>query len=284
MDADMAGKTVAVTGVTSGIGSVIARRLAERGARILAVARDPGRTGDFVAGLPRAARGSHQAYVGDLSLVSEARRVGREIAGDIVRLDVLVNNAGGVFARREVTSEGLERTFALNHMAYFVMTGELLDRLKAAPQGRVVSTASRMHSGAKLDFDDLQAERGYSAIAAYGRSKLANILFTRELAHRLRKDGGRVTANAVHPGFVATELGDDDPGLLGKVFGLAKRFALTPEQGAETTLYVATSAEGGAVTGQYFEKRRIVSPAANAQDPATGERLWHISEALAAER
>ena len=165
-------------------------------------------------------------------------------------------------------------------MSYFALTSALLDRLKAAPAGRIVSTASRAHRGAALDFDDLQGEKGYFSLRAYGRSKLANILFTRELARRLA--GSSVTANSFHPGFVASRFGDQAGGLMAPLVGLAKMLAISPQQGADTLVYLASSPEVAGVSGEYFAKRRIEVPSAAARNDAAARRLWQISEELLA--
>jgi NAD(P)-dependent dehydrogenase (short-subunit alcohol dehydrogenase family) len=211
----------------------------------------------------------------------EARRIGAEIAAAEPRLDVLVNNAGAIFAQRRVTAEGLERSFALNHMSYFVLTAALLDRLKAAPAGRIVSTASRAHQGAELDFDNLQGEKGYSPFGAYARSKLANILFTRELARQLAGTG--VTANCFHPGFVASRFADEAGGLVASVAGVAKWFAISPEKGADTLVYLASSPDVAETSGEYFVKRKAQPPSAAARDDASARRLWEVSETLSAQ-
>ncbi len=276
----MQGKVVVATGATSGIGEVAAARLAERGARIVFVARDPARAEATLARLNKAGPGlEHRAHLADLSLIADTRRVAAEIAAAEPRIDVLVNNAGAVFDRRVVTSEGLELTFALNHMAYFVLTQGLMARLAASAPARIVSTASAAHQGARLDFDDLQSAKSFSAIGAYGRSKLCNILFTRELARRLAGTG--VTANCLHPGVVATRFGDNAGGLLGLLMPLVKRLSISPERGAETIVYLAASPDVEGVSGLYFAKCAPVTPSAAARDDAAAARLWEASERLA---
>jgi NAD(P)-dependent dehydrogenase (short-subunit alcohol dehydrogenase family) len=220
----------------------------------------------------------HRVHLADLSSIAEARRVGAAIAGSEPRIDVLINNAGAMFAERRVTPEGLELTFALNHMAYFVLTQALRERVSASAPARIVSTASNAHSGASLDFDDLQSAKGYSGFKVYGRSKLANILFTRELARRLAGTG--VTANCLHPGFVATRFGDSAGGWTSRLIPLAKAFALSPEKGADTIVYLASSPEVDKETGEYFVKRKVATPSAAARDDAAAKRLWEASEAL----
>ena len=276
----MQDKVVVATGATSGIGEVAAVRLAERGARIVFIARDPARAEATLAKLRAAGSGVlHRFHLADLSLMADTRRVAAEIAAAEPRIDVLINNAGAVFDRRVVTSEGLELTFALNHMAYFVLTEGLKARLVGSAPARIVSTASAAHQGVRLDFDDLQSARSFSAMGAYGRSKLCNILFTRELARRMAGTG--VTANCLHPGVVATRFGDDAGGLLGLMMPLVKPLFISPERGAETIVYLASSPEVEGVSGLYFAKCAPKTPSAPAQDDAAAARLWEISERLA---
>lgn len=278
----MQGKVVVATGATSGIGEVAALRLAERGARIVFIARDRSRAAATLARLETAGPGlGHRFHLADLSLMADTRRVAAEIAAAEPRIDVLVNNAGAIFTRRMVTSEGLEMTFALNHMAYFVLTQGLLARLTASAPARIVSTASAAHQGARLDFDDLQSARSFSTIGAYGRSKLCNILFTRELARRLAGTG--VTANCLHPGVVATRFGETAGGLLGLMMPLVRRLSISPERGAETLVHLAASPDVEGVSGLYFAKCAPATPSPAAQDDAAAARLWEASERLAGE-
>ena len=210
------GKTVVVTGVTSGIGEVAAEKLAEMGARIVLLARDRSRGDGTLARLREIAPGlAHTVHYADLTRISEMKRVAAEVAEAEPRIDVLVNNAGAMFSTRKLTEDGLEYTFALNHMAYFVVTQGLRERLLASAPARVVSTASAAHQGATLNFDDLQLAKNFGPMKACGRSKLCNILFTRELARRLRGTGA--TANCLHPGFVATRFADESGGLISRL-------------------------------------------------------------------
>jgi NAD(P)-dependent dehydrogenase (short-subunit alcohol dehydrogenase family) len=277
----MRGKVVVMTGATSGIGEVAAVRLAKLGARLVLIARDRAR-GEATLARLRAATPDvgHAVRYADLSLMGETRRVATEIAAAEPRIDVLVNNAGAIFAVRAVTPEGLDRTFALNHMSYFVLTVALLDRLVAAAPARIVNTASNAHRQGHLAFDDLQSARRYSAFAVYGTSKLCNILFTRELARRLAGRG--VTANSFTPGFVATRFGDQAGGLYAAGVRFAKLFATTPEKGAETLVYLATSPEVANISGQFFQNCRLGTLSAEAQDDAVAQRLWRESERIAA--
>ncbi|HLH87808.1 MAG TPA: SDR family oxidoreductase [Xanthobacteraceae bacterium] len=281
----MDGKTVVITGATSGIGEVAALRLATIGARIVVVARDRARGRATLAKLDAAAPGrGHTAHYGDFLSLAEVARVGAEIAAAQPRIDVLVNNAGAIFSRRGVTAEGLERTFALNHMAYVVLTRALMDRIVASAASsmpaRVINTASNAHRKGKLDFADLQLAKSYSPSRAYGTSKLANILFTRELARRLVGRG--VTANSFSPGFVATRFGNQAGGLVGIYLRVAKLFAGTQEQGAETLVWLASSPDVAATSGEYFYRCQRGTLTAGAQDDALARRLWDVSEEIAA--
>jgi len=292
MNEDMKGKVVVITGATSGIGQVAAENLASRGARIVQVARDRGRGQEALKRLgERAPDVAHSIYYADLSRLSEMKRVASEIALAEPHIDVLINNAGAMFGSRQLTEDGLERTFALNHMAYFVLTHGLRERLLASAPARVVNTASDAHKAARLDLNDLQSAQAYRGncletlryggpgFKVYGRSKLCNILFTRELARRLAATG--VTANCLHPGFVATRFGDQTGGLTSFSIHIAKRFALSPQQGAETLTYVASSSEVAGVTGEYFHKCRAATPSREAQDDAMAQRLWAETARLA---
>jgi NAD(P)-dependent dehydrogenase (short-subunit alcohol dehydrogenase family) len=285
MAENMKGKIIVITGATSGIGQVAAEKLAAMGARIVQVARDKERGQAAIARLNKISPGiSHAIYYADLSRLAEMKRVAAEIAQAEPRIDVLMNNAGAMFGTRQLTEDGLERTFALNHMSYFMMTQGLRDRLAASAPARVVNTASDAHTSGAVDFDDLQSEKAYrsslwdglryggAAFKVYARSKLMNILYTRELARKLAGTG--VTANSLHPGFVATRFGDHTGGLIGFGIGFAKRFALTPEQGAETLVYLASSPDVATMTGEYFHKCRPATPSKEAQDDAKAQRLW----------
>jgi NAD(P)-dependent dehydrogenase (short-subunit alcohol dehydrogenase family) len=273
----MTGKTVIITGATSGIGEVAAVRLAEQGARIVFTARDPARADATLAKLRKAnGAADHAVHMGDLSTLAEMKRVGAELARE-PQIDVLVNNAGALFNKRQETEDGLEMTFAVNHMAYFVITNMLLQKLQ--PGARIVTTASNAHRGAKLDFDDLQTTRSYSGWNAYRKSKLANILFNRELA---RRAPAGVTANSLHPGFVATRFGDNSGGVMQRLVGVAKPIgAISPEEGAKTIIYLASSPEVAHVTGEYFHECKIATPTNEARNDADAKRLWAMSAQIA---
>ncbi|MGB7771436.1 MAG: SDR family oxidoreductase [Pseudolabrys sp.] len=276
----MRGKTVVITGGTSGIGEVAAVALAKMGARIVLVARDKSRGDATLARLRDITPDiAHSVYFADLLRLAEMKRVAAEIADHEPRIDVLINNAGALFAKRRLTEDGLERTFALNHMAYFVMTVGLRERLLASGLARIINTASAAHKGATLDFEDLQSAKSFGGRKAYGRSKLCNILFTREFARRLQGTG--VTANCLHPGFVATRFGDQSGGLISRLIWLAKFSAISPAQGAETVIYLASSPDVAKATGQYFYKSMPVRPSSWAEDDRSALLLWERSAALA---
>ena len=268
----MHGKVVVITGGTSGIGEVAAGKLAAMGARIVLIARDKQRAESVLGHLPGPA--AHSVYYADLSRIAEMKRVAAEIASAEPRIDVLINNAGAMFTSRQVTADGLERTFAVNHVAYFVLTEGLRERLTASAPARIVNTSSDAHRRAKLDFNDLQSAQGYGGFRVYCRSKLCNVLFTRQLARQL--EGTGVTANSLHPGFVATRFGDESAFLR-----FWKLFAISPEKGAETIVYLASSSEVDKVSGDYFYKCRSVTPAANALMDADAQRLWQETVKLA---
>jgi len=227
----MKGKTIVATGATSGIGEAAVLELAGLGARIVIVARDEARAQATMRKLEaKAPKLGHRMHLADLSSMADTRKVGAAIAASEPRIDVLINNAGALFSERRVTPEGLELTFALNHMAYFVLTEALRDNLVASTPARIVSTSSTAHQGASLDFDDLQSAKAYGGLKVYGRSKLANILFTRELARRLAGTG--VTANCLHPGVVATRFGQSSGGFAGLVIPFLRPFLRVAGEGS----------------------------------------------------
>ena len=276
----MAGKTCVVTGATSGIGEVTARELAAKGARVLLVGRSAARCEATAGRIRGRVPGADVEFlVADLSSQAEVRRVAAEILGKTPRLDVLVNNAGALFTKRAESVDGIEMTLALNHLGYFVLTSLLLDALRAGAPSRVVSVSSDAHKMVGgIDFDDLQGRRRYSGLRAYGQSKLANILFTTELARRLAGSG--VAANALHPGVVATNFGANNGAasrVLRRVFDLV---SIGVERGAQTSIFLATSPEVEGVTGRYFAKSREARPTAAALDESAARRLWEVSEGL----
>jgi NAD(P)-dependent dehydrogenase (short-subunit alcohol dehydrogenase family) len=276
----MKGKTVVITGGTSGIGEIAAIVLAQMGARIILIARSKSRGRVTLARLHERSLGfAHTVHYADLTRISEMKRVAAEIASQEPRIDILINNAGAMFGSRRLTEDGLEYTFALNHMAYFVVTEGLRERLEASAPARIVNTASAAHQGAKLDFEDLQLTKSFGPLKAYGRSKLCNILFTRELARKLQGTG--VTANCLHPGFVATRIGDASGGVISRFAWLARLLAISPEIGAETIVYLASSRAVAGTTGEYFYRRQPIAPSPAAQDDRAASLLWERSATLA---
>jgi NAD(P)-dependent dehydrogenase (short-subunit alcohol dehydrogenase family) len=275
----MAGKYVLVTGGTGGIGKATAAGLAALGARVGITGRDLARARAAAASI-RAATGSHavDVFAADLSAQAGVRRLAAQVLDTYPRLNVLVNNVGGFWAHRHVTADGLERTFALNHLAPFLLTSLLLGRLTASAPARIVTVSSGAHAQGRLDFDDLQGERNYSGQHAYSQSKLANVMFTYELA---RREGTGVTATAAHPGVVATSFGaEDHTAHLGLMIRIARPFMKTPAQGALTPVYLASSPEVEGVTGQYFAHRKPKTSSKASYDAAAAARLWQASAAL----
>jgi len=276
MSLEMQDKVCLVTGATLGIGRESALGLARMGAHIVIAGRDEARTRETAAAIA-AQSGNAQVdfLVADLSSQAEVRRLAREFRDRYPRLDVLLHNAGAIFTKRETTVDGFERTWALNHLAEFLLTQLLLDRLEVSAPARIVNVASRAHMSGTIDFDNLQGERKFSAIGAYSRSKLANILFTYALARRLAGKG--VTANCLHPGVVGTGFGQNTPGFLKTALGLAKPFLITPEIGAATSIYLASSPDVADVSGKYFAKCAAVASSKLSGDVALQEKLWEVS-------
>lgn len=277
---DVRGKSILLTGATNGIGLEASVDLAKRGAKLVMVGRDPARTD--------AARADVEQRSGSKEVTSllcdfESQEAIRKLAEDYRarhdRLDVLVNNAGTVNKTRRLTKDGIEATFAVNHLGYFLLTNLVLDLLEKSAPSRVVIVASVGHRRGTMDFDDLGYERGYFIMKAYTRSKLGNVLFANELARRLAKKG--VTSNSLHPGGVATNIWSGAPGWAKPILTVfAKPFMITPEQGAQTIVQLVTSPDLEGVTGQYFEKKRPVKPAPLAQDEQLASRLWSVSEKM----
>jgi NAD(P)-dependent dehydrogenase (short-subunit alcohol dehydrogenase family) len=274
------GKVVVITGATSGLGRAGAEEFARQGARVVFTARDRARAEATLAALKQAgASQTHRYVLGDLSTLAEMKRVGAEIAAAEPRIDVLANNAGAIYTSRQETADGLELTFATNHMAYFVITNALLPSLKATPGARIVSTSSAAHEFGPVNLDDLQLKQGWTTFGAYGASKLCNLMFTQELARRLQGSG--VTANCFHPGFVASRFGTNNGFVAKAAMFLGAPFAVSPAQGADTLIYLATSPDVANVSGKYFARRREARISKYAQDD-TAARLWAESERIAA--
>jgi NAD(P)-dependent dehydrogenase (short-subunit alcohol dehydrogenase family) len=277
----MQGKTVVITGATNGIGKAAALALGAAGAQVIVVGRSREKA-EAVAATIHARGGSAEIALADLSLVGQVRRLAAELRDRFSRIDVLVNNAGAIFNTRQVTEEGFEMTFALNHLSYFVLTTELLPVLIASAPARVVSVSSGAHWGGKLDFENLQGARGYSGFTMYAHSKLMNIAFTTELARRMAAQGAQVTANAMHPGFVGTGFATNNGGLMKLGMQMLRPFILSPEQGADTLVWLASAPEMEGKTGGYYEKRKPAPLSPAARDADAARRLWEVSEALAA--
>jgi retinol dehydrogenase-14 len=277
----MAGKSVLVTGGTGGIGHATAIGLAALGARVGITGRDPARTEAAAASI-RATPGSPavDAFAADLSVQDGVRRLAAQVLDTYPRLDVLVNNAGGFWAHRHVTADGLERTFALNHLAPFLLTSLLLDRLTAGAPARIITVSSGTHARGRIDFDDLQGERNYSGQRAYSQSKLANVMFTYELARRLAGTG--VTATVLHPGVVRTSFGaEDQAAYLAVMIRVARLFMKTPAQGASTPIYLASSPQVEGITGRYFVNRKPKTSGKASYNTTAAARLWQVSLDLA---
>jgi NAD(P)-dependent dehydrogenase (short-subunit alcohol dehydrogenase family) len=272
------GKRVLLTGATNGIGLAAAEELARRGASLAIVARDDAKAATAVERITAA--GSEQVDVlkADLSSQESVRSLAGEALQRYARIDVLVNNAGAVFEKRELSADGIELTWALNHVAPFLLTELLLPRLKESAPARVITTSSVAHRGAEIPWDDLDAERGYAqrGYKRYGQTKLANILFTAELARRL--EGSGVTANCFHPGVVATGFNRNNSSLMRVVMTAVKPFSRSPEKGAETLVWLADSEEAGAENGGYFVDCRRAQPEPPARDMDSARRLWDVTE------
>jgi retinol dehydrogenase 14 len=272
----MAGKIALVTGGTGGIGKATAAGL---GARVAITGRDLARTRAAAADIANTSGNpAVDAFAADMSSQAEVRRLARDILDTYPRLHVLVNNVGGTWATRRVTADGLEHTFAVNHLAGFLLTNLLLDRLKASTPARVVTVSSGTHRTGTINFDDLQGEHDYSA-RAYSQSKLANVMFTYELARRLHQTG--VTATALHPGVVRTGFAAEDPSPMWKiVLPLIRPFLKTPQQGAATSTYLASSPDVNGITGRYFANSRPETSSRSSYDETAAVRLWQISADL----
>jgi NAD(P)-dependent dehydrogenase (short-subunit alcohol dehydrogenase family) len=283
-ESSMQGKVCLVTGATGGIGRETAKGLAERGARVVIVGRNADKVTRTISAITSETGNPQvEGLVGDLSVQAEVRRVAREFLASHDRLHVLVNNAGMFYWNRELTPDGIERTFALNHLGYFLLTELLLPALKAGAPSRIINVASDAHRSAHLDFSDLQNAKKYSGIRAYSQSKLANVMFTYELARRL--EGTGVTANALHPGFVASGFARNN-GPIVRFFmdTLLRPMQISVEKGAQTSIYLATSPEVEGVSGKYFDRCKPVPSNDASYNKADQQRLWEISEQLVGEK
>jgi len=275
----MAGRTVLVTGGTAGIGRATALGLATMGAHLAVCGRDRGRTEGAAREIRAASGGQVDVFVADLSSQSEVRRLADEVLQRLSRIDALVNNVGGYWNTRHVTADGLERTFALNHLAPFLLTNLLRDRLQHSAPARVVTVSSNAHAQGRIDFDDLQGERSWSGARAYSQSKLANVLFAYELARRL--PATLVTANALHPGVTRTAFGAEDPGGVQRRFTpFMRAFMKAPAQGAATSIHLASAPDLEQVTGRYFANSKPRRSSKRSYDQAAAGRLWQVSADL----
>ncbi len=271
------GKTALVTGATNGIGRYTAETLAALGASVIVVGRNESKTDEVVDAI-HAAGGDARKAIADLSSQAEIRKLATHIKSEVDRLDILVNNAGAMFAKREETVDGLEMTFALNHLSYFMVTNLLMDLLKRSPSARIVSVSSEAQRSANIDFDDLQTSEGFTAIKAYGRSKLANATFTYELARRLQ--GTTVTANCLHPGFVGTGFASNNGGMMKIGMSILKPFILSIPKGADTPIWLSASPEMEGKSGGYYQKRQPIQSMPQSYDLDAQRRLWEASEVL----
>ena len=276
----MNGKVCLVTGATDGIGKVSARVLAELGAKVIIVGRNPEKSAIVLAEL-RSISGNENIdlLMADLAVMQEVRDLAEKVISRYDRIDVLLNNAGGYFTKHEITSDGLEMTFALNHMSYFLLTNKLMELLKYSAPARIVNVSSDAHYGVDMEFENLNGEQEYKAWKAYQKSKLANVLFTYELLKKVPAD---ITVNCLHPGFVATNFGHNNGGFVGPVLKIAQRIsAINPEEGAETSIFLCSSPEVKGVSGKYFFKCKPKTSSQESRNKDTGKRLWQISSDLA---
>lgn len=272
----MSGKVCLVTGGTSGIGYVTARELAKVEANVVITARSEEKGKRSVEKL-RAESGNSKinALIADFSFQSQVRKLVEEFKRQYDRLDVLINNAGAIYFRRTLTQDGIEMTFAANQLAPFLLTNLLLERLVSSAPARVVNVASNAHEGHVINFDDLEGERNYSFMNAYGQSKLANVMFTYELDRRLA--GSEVTVNAVHPGYVGTNMGGNNGWLVRLFLPINRLWAIDVDQGAETVIYLASSPEVDGVSGKYYYQNKAVPSSPYSHDENAAKRLWEVS-------
>lgn len=282
MNTDMTGRVCLITGANSGIGKETALALAKMDATLILVCRDAVK-GKAVIQEIEATSGNKKSalMLADMSSVQSIRALAKQILEKYPKVHVLVNNAGSVFSERLTSKDGFEMTFALNHLGYFLLTQLLLDRIKESAPSRIVSVASEAQQAGRINFEDLQSEKSFSGFTAYGTSKLMNVLFTYELDRRLNRSGSSgVTANAMHPGGVATNFAANTSGLFTFFWKLITPFLLTPAQGAETVIYLASSPEVEGVSGKYFIKKKPARSVAVSYDEAVAKRLWEVSEKL----
>ncbi len=275
-DGLMTGKVCLITGATSGIGAVTARELARMGCSVVITARDQ-RKAEIAVDKLRAESGSIKidGLVADLSSQDQVRNLAAEFMRQHNRLDVLINNAGAIYLRRYLSRDGIEMTFAVNHLAPFLLTNLLLEMVIDSTPARIINVASNSHEGQEIDFDDLESQRNYNFMRAYGRSKLANVMFTFELSRRI--SGSSVTANAVHPGLVGTNMGANNGWLVNLFLPLFRLISLSPEEGAETSIHLASSPEVEGMSGKYFIQKRAVPSSPSSLDKEKARQLWEVS-------
>lgn len=275
----MHSKTVLITGATDGIGKQAAKELASMGAKVVIVGRNEEKCIQSIEEVSNFSGNSNVNYLlADLSSMGEVKNLAEEFRSKYDRLDVLINNAGAAFLNRQVTVDGFEKTFATNHLAYFLLTALLLDMLKASSPSRVISVSSNSHYNGKIRFDDPNLNRFYFVMRAYSQSKLANVLFTYALAKRL--EGSGVTANCLHPGLVRTGIFRKVKGVKGLIEKILLRRAITVEEGAETLVYLASSEDVAFESGNFYYKKKVRTSSASSYDIDTQERLWEMSEEM----
>jgi len=276
----MNGKICLVTGATDGIGKVSARVLAEMGAKVIIVGRNPEKSAAVLTELKSSSGNENiDLLMADLAVMQEVRDLAEQVTNSYDRLDVLLNNAGGYFSKHEITSDGLEMTFALNHMSYFLLTNKLMELLKYSAPARIVNVSSGAHYGVDIEFENLNGEQHYKAWKAYQKSKLANVLFTYEL---LKKVPTGITVNCLHPGFVATNFGHNNGGFVSPILKIAKWIsAIEPEDGAKTSIFLCSSPEVEEVSGKYFFKCQPKTSSRESRNMDTAKRLWQISSDIA---
>ncbi len=281
LNTSMQDKTVLITGATNGIGLVTARELARMGAKVVIVSRSADKCAATVDQLKQETANPQLAYIAaDLSNKAGVEQAAQAFKQSHKRLDVLINNAGALFLQRQLSGDGLELTFALNHLGYFYLTNLLLDLIKSSAPARIINVSSGAHRGARINFEDLMFENGYTGMTAYGQSKLANLLFTYELARRL--EGTGVTVNALHPGFVSTGFAKNNGPIVRLAMNLIGHFTRQSDEGAATSIYLASSPDVEGLTGKYFEDKQEIESDPNSYDRDSARRLWQVSQELIA--
>lgn len=279
MQTELKNKNIIVTGGSDGIGLETARVLAGMGASLWIVGRNDAKTGQAVRSIIETTGNDHVDYfISDLSSIHSVTELARTINNKLDHLDVLVNNAGAFFMKRHTSVDGLEMTFALNHVNYFLLTNLLLDLIKQTGKARIVNVSSEAHFSGHVDFSDLQSEKNFNLMRVYGTSKLMNVLFTYELVRRL--NGGGITVNALHPGFVASNFGKSNGGLMIPIFKLVHLGAINTREGAKTSVYLASSPEVEGVTGKYFDKCQAIKSSIESYDEVVAKRLWEETETI----